>query len=167
MPGEPLPLTHQRVVERYTRTEFLRQLTRVMPRLPPGEPPANSNVGAMLLGVALEKIYGEPFETILAREIEKPLRMESGVAPPEKRVARGYTEANEPLPPFAAKTQYASLGLRYGAEDLLTFAAWQLVERVRPTLTADQVMNLLEHTATDVNANSVTYHYLAVRSSAP
>ncbi len=129
VPGEPLPLTHQRVVERYTRAEFLRQLTRVMPRLPPGEPPANSNVGAMLLGVALEKIYGEPFENILAREIEKPLRMESGAAPADRLLARGYTAANDPLPPFAAKTQYASLGLRYSTEDLLTFASWQVVER--------------------------------------
>jgi CubicO group peptidase (beta-lactamase class C family) len=117
VPQEPLPVTHQRVVEQYTRAEFLRQLTRVMPRQPPGGPPANSNVGAMVLGVALEKIYGDSFENILAREIEKPLRMASGVAPPAKLLARGYTASNEPLPPFAARTQYASLGLRYSAED--------------------------------------------------
>jgi CubicO group peptidase (beta-lactamase class C family) len=129
VPQEPLPVTHQRVVEQYTRAEFLRQLTRVMPRQPPGGPPANSNVGAMVLGVALEKIYGDSFENILAREIEKPLRMASGVAPPAKLLARGYTASNEPLPPFAARTQYASLGLRYSVEDLLKFAAWQMVER--------------------------------------
>jgi CubicO group peptidase (beta-lactamase class C family) len=91
--------------------------------------PVNSNVGAMVLGAALEKIHGEPFENILAREIEKPLRMASGVAPPAKLLARGYTVDNEPLPPFTAKTQYASMGLRYSAEDLLKFAAWQMVER--------------------------------------
>ena len=129
VPGEPLPLTHQRVFEQYTRAEFLRQLARVMPRRPPGGAPVNSNVGAMVLGAALEKIHGEAYENILAREIEKPLRMASGVAPPAKLLARGYTEDNEPLPPFKAKTQYASMGLRYSAEDLLKFAAWQMVER--------------------------------------
>jgi serine-type D-Ala-D-Ala carboxypeptidase/endopeptidase len=129
VPGEPLAVTQMRVLESYTRTDFLRQLQRVMPRRPPGGEPAFSNVGSMLLGVALEKIYGEPFEQILAREIEKPLRMASGVAPPAKLLARGYTADNEPLPPFMAKTQYASLALRYSADDLLKYAAWQLVER--------------------------------------
>ena len=56
----------------------------------------------MLLGVVLEKIYGEPFETILAREIEKPLTMGSGTQPPAKLLAQGYTKENEELPPFSA-----------------------------------------------------------------
>jgi serine-type D-Ala-D-Ala carboxypeptidase/endopeptidase len=129
VPGEPLQLTHMRVLEKYTRAEFLRQLHRVMPRLPPGREPAYSNVGGMLLGVALEKIYGDSFERILAREIEKPLRMASGLAPPAKLLARGHTAANEPLPPFTAKTQYSSQALRYSADDLLKYATWQLVER--------------------------------------
>jgi D-alanyl-D-alanine-carboxypeptidase/D-alanyl-D-alanine-endopeptidase len=127
--GEPLPVTHLRVFEAYSREDFLRQLRRVMPRRPPGEAPAYSNVGAMLLGVALEKIFGEPFEQILAREIEKPMRMASGTAPSARLLARGYTAANEPLPPFTARTQFASLSLRYSAKDLLTYAAWQMLER--------------------------------------
>jgi CubicO group peptidase (beta-lactamase class C family) len=129
IPGEPLAVTHMRVIEQYTQQEFLRQLHRVMPRLPPGKNVAFSNVGSMLLGVVLEKIYGEPFETILAREIEKPLRMGSGVAPAEKLLARGYTGNNEPLPAFAAKMQYPATTLRYSADDLLRYASWQLVER--------------------------------------
>ena len=129
IPGEPLAVTHMRVIEQYTQEEFLRQLHRVMPRLPPGKNVAFSNVGSMLLGVVLERIYGEPFEKILAREIEKPMRMKSGVAPPEKLLARGYTANNEPLPTFAAKMQYPANTLRYSAEDLLTFASWQLMER--------------------------------------
>jgi D-alanyl-D-alanine-carboxypeptidase/D-alanyl-D-alanine-endopeptidase len=129
VPGEPLPITHLRVFEQYTREEFLRQLHRVMPRRPPGEAPVYSNVGSMLLGVVLEKIYGEPFERILAREIENPMRMASGTAPQAKLLARGYTAANEPMPPFTAKLQYPSLTLRYSAKDLLTYATWQLLER--------------------------------------
>lgn len=129
VPGEPLPVTHLRVFEEYSREEFLFQLRRVMPRRPPGDEPAYSNVGGMLLGVALEKIYGEPFERILAREIEKPMRMGSGTSPPVKLLARGYTAAGEPVPPFTARTQFATLSLRYSAKDVLTYATWQLLER--------------------------------------
>jgi CubicO group peptidase (beta-lactamase class C family) len=129
VPGQPLAATRIGVIEAYTRGDFLLQLHRVMPRLRPGTAPAASNVGAMLLGVTLEQIYGEPFEDTLAREIEKPLRMASGTAPPDKLLARGYTQAGDPLPPFGAKTQFASSSLRYSADDLLTFCAWQMVER--------------------------------------
>ena len=50
----------------------------------------------------LEKIYGEPFDEILTREIEKPLRMASGTDPDTKLLAKGYTREGEPLPPFEA-----------------------------------------------------------------
>lgn len=129
VPGEPLAATRMRVIEKYTLKEFLWQLHRVMPRRPPGSDPASSNVGAMLLGVVLEKIYGQPFEKILANEIEKPLRMASGTLPPGRFLARGYTEENEPLPPFGARMQFASNTLRYSASDLLNYAAWQMMER--------------------------------------
>lgn len=129
VPGQPLAATRIGVIEKYTRNEFLFQLHRVMPRLRPGIAPAPSNVGAMLLGVALEKIWGEPFDALLTREIEKPFRMASGTQPPAKLLARGYTDANEPLPPFGARTQFAATTLRYSADDLLKYCAWQMVER--------------------------------------
>jgi D-alanyl-D-alanine-carboxypeptidase/D-alanyl-D-alanine-endopeptidase len=129
VPGEPLAVTRMRVIAKYTQKEFLWQLRRVMPKLPPGSAPAQTNVGAMLLGVVLQNVYGEPFEATLAREIEKPLRMKSGVAPPAKLLAKGYTRDNEPLPTFAAPMQYPAATLRYSADDLLRFASWQLVER--------------------------------------
>ena len=129
VPGETLEATRMGVISRYTREEFLRQLHRVAPRLKPGSAPAHSNVASMLLGVALEKIYDEPFETVLAREIEKPLRMGSGTQPNVKLLATGYTEQNEPLPAFSAPMAYPSVGLRYSTDALLRYAAWQLVER--------------------------------------
>jgi D-alanyl-D-alanine-carboxypeptidase/D-alanyl-D-alanine-endopeptidase len=128
-PGEPLVKSRMRVLEKYTRAEFLRQLHFVAPQRPPGGEPKQSNVATMLLGVVLEKLYAEPFETLLSREIERPLKMGSGTAPPAKLLAQGYTAGGEEAPPFTAKTQYASGSLRYSAEDLLRFASWQLVER--------------------------------------
>jgi CubicO group peptidase (beta-lactamase class C family) len=127
--GEPLDVTRMHVLGKYTAKEFLSQLHRVAPRLPPGSPPVHSNVASMLLGVALEKIYAEPFETILAREIERPLHMGSGTRPDRNRLATGYTNAGEELPPFEAKMGWASISLRYSADDLLRYAAWQMVER--------------------------------------
>jgi serine-type D-Ala-D-Ala carboxypeptidase/endopeptidase len=129
VPGEALAATRIKVIQKYTRAEFLAQLHRVMPRLPPGTEPAPSNVGAMLLGVALEKIYGDTFEAMLAREIEKPLRMVSGTTPPARLLARGHTAANEVLPPFGAKAQFASSTLRYSGDDLLKYCSWQMMER--------------------------------------
>ena len=129
VPGEPLTTTRMRVLESYSRREFLRQLHMVKPRRKPGSDPWHSNVASMLLGVVLEKLYGEPFETILAREIEKPLRMGSGTAPVTKLLARGYSGEGDAVPPFTTPTQYASASLRYSTDDLLKYAAWQMVER--------------------------------------
>jgi len=129
VPGESLIRTRMRVLEKYTRAEFLRQLHLLKPRRPPGSDPAHSNVASMLLGVVLEKIYGEPFESVLAHEIEKPLKMGNGATPPSKLLAHGYTRDNEELPPFSAPMQFASGSLRYSVEDLLRYASWQLVER--------------------------------------
>jgi len=127
--SEPLEATKLKVFGAYTQEEFLRQLHRVAPRREPGVDPAQSNVGAMLLGVVLEKLYGEAFDQILAHEIEKPLHMASGTQPPIKLLARGYTKSNEELPTFNARMSFAAASLRYGADDLLKFAAWQLAER--------------------------------------
>ena len=83
----------------------------------------------MLLGVVLEKIYGEPFDVMLAREIEKPLRLGSGTQPDPRLLAKGYTSGNEALPPFTAKIAWPAVALRYSADSLLRYATWQLVER--------------------------------------
>jgi D-alanyl-D-alanine-carboxypeptidase/D-alanyl-D-alanine-endopeptidase len=128
-PGETLNRARMRVLESYTRAEFLRQLHQLKPQRPPGSDPAHSNVASMLLGVVLEKLYGEPFETLLAREIERPLKMDSGIAPLANLLALGYTKDNVEAPAFTAKSQHAAGSLRYSSEDLLRYASWQVTER--------------------------------------
>jgi serine-type D-Ala-D-Ala carboxypeptidase/endopeptidase len=127
--AEPLAASKMKVLGKYTREEFLRQLHRIAPRGAPGKNPGQSNVAAVLLGVVLEKIYAEPFDAILAREIEKPLRMASGTQPVVKLLARGYTKGNEELPTFDARMSWTTGALRYSAEDLLKYAAWQMSEK--------------------------------------
>jgi CubicO group peptidase (beta-lactamase class C family) len=128
-PTEPLAASRMRVVTNYTREEFLRQLHRVVPRRAPGIEPGPSNVSSMLLAVVLEAIYGDSFESIIATQIEKPLRMKSGTQPAAKLLARGYGRENEELPTFAAPMAHSWGSLRYSADDLLRYASWQLVER--------------------------------------
>ncbi len=92
IPSEPLAATRMRVVESYTQEEFLRQLHHVVPRRAPGMEPGQSNVSSMLLAVVLQKIYGEPFESIIASQIEKPLRMGSGTQPNGQTIGEGIHE---------------------------------------------------------------------------
>jgi CubicO group peptidase (beta-lactamase class C family) len=79
--------------------------------------------------VVLEKIYGMPYDRILRQEIEKPLRMGSGTAPNEQHLARGYTRENDELPSYASPMSWATGSLRYSADDLLKYAAWQMSEK--------------------------------------
>jgi CubicO group peptidase (beta-lactamase class C family) len=117
------------VFDAYSREQMLRQLHAVAPRETPGTDPGPSNVGAMLLMVALEKIYAMPYDRLLTSEIEKPLRMASGTAPDVKLLARGYSRDNEELPSYAAPMSWATGALRYSADDLLKYAAWQMAEK--------------------------------------
>jgi D-alanyl-D-alanine-carboxypeptidase/D-alanyl-D-alanine-endopeptidase len=127
--SEPLATSKMKVFSGYSRAEFLRQLHRIVPRGRPGGDPGHSNVAAMLLGVVLEKIYAAPYDMILAREIEKPLRMASGTRPETKLLARGYTNENEELPTYDARMSWTTASLRYSADDLLKYAAWQMAEK--------------------------------------
>jgi serine-type D-Ala-D-Ala carboxypeptidase/endopeptidase len=127
--GLPLATSKMQVFNRYRRADFLSQLHRIAPRGTPGANPGQSNVAAMLLGIVLAKIYGEPFDAILTREIEKPLRMASGTSPATKLLARGYTKDNEEIPTFDSPMSWPMGALRYSAEDLLKYAAWQMSER--------------------------------------
>jgi CubicO group peptidase (beta-lactamase class C family) len=148
-----------RVVVQYSQAEFLRQLRVVGPRRPPGSALSQSNVAATLLAVALGKIYGEPFDVTLTREIEKPLRMASGTQPDLTRLAKGYTEAGEELPTFGARMAHPYASLRYSADDLLKYAAWQLVER-------DASVKLAHQPAwsTTDGRNSVAYYWIVGES---
>jgi len=47
----------------------------------------------------------------------------------DSKYTRVATREGEALPPFEAPIAWPSIGLRYSTDDLLRFAAWQLVER--------------------------------------
>jgi hypothetical protein len=55
--------------------------------------------------------------------------MGSGTQPDVRLIAKGYSKSGEELPQFIAPMSWASVALRYSADDLLKFASWQAVER--------------------------------------
>lgn len=108
-----------KAIEAYGKTDFLRDLQKVSPAKRPGEYVAHSNVAAQLLIYVLERVYGEPYETLLAREIERPLGFAS------KAAATGYdAEGNA-----AAVLPRDKFGWRYSTNDMLRYAALQLNEK--------------------------------------
>lgn len=107
-----------RAAAAYTQAQFLEDLRALAPRERPGASVAHSNLAARMLNIALERIDGAPYRTILAREIEAPLRMTA------TSEATGYdSEGLE-----TAATPADSFGNRYSMTAMLRYAALQLDE---------------------------------------
>lgn len=103
----------------YGKADFMADLRKVSPGKRPGEDVAHSNVAAQLLIYVLERIYGEPYNALLLREIERPLGFTGSAA------ATGYdAEGNE-----AAVLPREKFGWRYSTNDMLRYAALQLNEK--------------------------------------
>ncbi len=103
----------------YGKPQFLADLRGLKPGTRPGENVAHSNVAAQLLIYALERIYGMPYDQILAREIEGPLGFGA------KGEATGYDGEGR----VTAVLPRSQFGYRYSAADMLRYAALQLDER--------------------------------------
>ncbi len=115
---DPGHLKHARALSAYGKAEFLRDLRTIRPGAKPGANVAHSNVAAQLLAYVLEGIYGAPYDTILKREIEKPLGFEAGAD------ATGYEAGGRE----AATLPRDKFGYRYSTADMLRYAALQLDE---------------------------------------
>ncbi|TKR33452.1 serine hydrolase [Luteimonas gilva] len=93
----------------------------------PGTKPQHSNLAADLLGRILEKIYGEPYETLVARYIEKPFGMASGTG--RGRAADevdGYNKRQVAMPRIYDRAFLMAGGLRYSTADMAKFLAAEL-----------------------------------------
>lgn len=93
----------------------------------PGTTPAHSNLAADLLGRILEKVYGEPYEALIARYIEKPFGMGSGAG--RSRAGdevHGYNKRQVAMPRLYDRSILAAGGLRYSTADMAKFMAAEL-----------------------------------------
>jgi CubicO group peptidase (beta-lactamase class C family) len=84
-----------------------------------------SNLGAGLLGQALERAAGQPYERLVRERICQPLGMPDTVVVPSAeqaaRVAVGHTRRGRPVPPFEIPALPAAGALRSTAADMLQF----------------------------------------------
>ncbi len=95
----------------------------------PGSEYQYSNVGMALLGHALERRAGKPFETLIIERICQPLGMGSTcitLTPElESRRAMGHDAEGRPSPPWKLQAYHPAGGIHSTANDLLKYGAAQ------------------------------------------
>lgn len=93
----------------------------------PGTKPQHSNLAADLLARILEKVYGEPYEALVARYVEKPFGMASGIGPGRAAdEVNGYNKRQVAMPRMYDRAFLAAGGLRYSTADMAKFLAAEL-----------------------------------------
>lgn len=103
----------------YTRADFFNDLHKVKIDTIPGVKFQYSNAAAQLAGYVLEKIYNEPFESLLKSKIAIPLGMRhtclSLMPEDHKLLATGYTASG-----LADTSNYATMGAAGGLKSTVT-----------------------------------------------
>jgi serine-type D-Ala-D-Ala carboxypeptidase/endopeptidase len=100
-------------------------LTRTRLRRRPGDRVRYSNLGVGLLGQALERAAGQPWERLVQERICLPLGMRDTVVTPSEeqaaRLAVGHTRRGRPVPRFEVPALAGAGALRSTATDMLRF----------------------------------------------
>ena len=122
-----------------TRAGILSQVLREEPVRTPGESAVYSDINAMLLGLVIESITGEPLDRFVRREVFTPLAMtETGFNPStgrQRRAAPSYADRHRTIAGVVHDRNARDLGGVAGhaglfstASDLARFAQWWLNE---------------------------------------
>jgi serine-type D-Ala-D-Ala carboxypeptidase/endopeptidase len=115
----------------YTRAEFYADLHKVTLTSIPGQNFQYSNAAAMLAGYILERLYGQPYETLVKTKITAPLGMTDTtitLSPSQaKRSVKGYDTAGVAMPDNPDAIQAAG-ALKSTIDDMLKYTAWQVTE---------------------------------------
>lgn len=121
------PFMALEAMKRYTDKQLYEELKTASLSDKPGTAPRHSNLAADLLGKILEKVYGEPYETLIARYIEKPFGMATGTG--RSRAAdevNGYNKRQVAMPRMYDRAFLAAGGLRYSTADMAKFLTAEL-----------------------------------------
>ncbi len=124
---DEVPFVILKASQHYSGAQLLEDLKSVKLLDRPGTAPHHSNLAAALLAIILERVYGETYETLLARYVEKPFAMNRGTGRLNPALlASGYNEPHVPMPPLDARSILAAGGLRYSAADMARFLSAEL-----------------------------------------
>jgi CubicO group peptidase (beta-lactamase class C family) len=103
--------------------ELYASLARTKLRRRPGERVKYSNLGAGLLGEAMARAAGQPYETLVRQRICLPLGMPGTIITPSDqqrtRLGSGRTRRGRPVAPFQLPALVGAGALRSTAADLL------------------------------------------------
>lgn len=116
----------------YSRDAFYADLRAVKLEFAPGSAFKYSNAAAQLAGFVLERVYGEPYETLLKRKILAPLGMrDTSITLSPRQLAtrtRGYDGTGRLMPDNPDALQGAG-AIKSSTRDMLKYIAWHLDER--------------------------------------
>lgn len=114
----------------HDRAELIAWLRAWQPACAPGTYRAYSNIGIGTLGLATAARLGQPFTTLMQREVLDPLGLHATwYAVPEAQrahYAQGYTAAGKPIRMVPGVLDAEAYGVRITAHDLLRFVAANL-----------------------------------------
>ncbi|WAS95636.1 serine hydrolase domain-containing protein [Nannocystis punicea] len=128
---EEIPAALLAVHRDYSRADFYRDLHQVRLAAAPGSRPRHSNVSAQLLSFILERVYGRPYEALLAEFILGPLAMDRTAfhaGQPPASLARGYDASGREMPYVDMQDLKLAGGLTSTSADMLKYVAFQLDE---------------------------------------
>ncbi len=126
LPPAELPFAVAKLLDKQNKEQFLTDLKAATLVDMPGKLPRHSNVASQLQGIVVERLYGQPYEALLARFIEKPLGMRSGSAAiPAALKVTGYSRGLA-MPPIDQPVIRAAGGLHYSAVDMARYLSAQI-----------------------------------------
>lgn len=134
-----VPFIAAKLLEGYTSEKLLAELKTASLVDKPGAVPRHSNVASQIVAIVLERLYGRPYEALLAQYIERPLGMASGAAEPTPSLlVKGYGPDGSATPALTESVIRAAGGLRYSAADMARYIAGQLAARDRAIVLTHQ-----------------------------
>lgn len=119
--------------ERYSHEELLKDLAGVKLTRAPGAQFDYSNMGGGLVGLILEKAYGQPYEALLRKFILTPLKMSrTGIAltpAMDSNYATPHDRTGKPTDRWTINGIEGAGAVRSTIQDMLRFAKYNLNER--------------------------------------
>lgn len=164
LPPAELPLAVAKLLEGLSKEQFLAELSQAKLVDMPGKLPRHSNVASQLQGIVVERLYGQPYEALLARFIEKPLGMRpGGAAIPAALKVTGYSRGRA-MPPIDQPVIRAAGGLHYSAADMARYVSAQIAASDpaialthRPLFGSEDAGHIAFHWVVGRTADSLVY----------
>lgn len=164
LPPAELPFAVAKLLDGLSKEQFLTELKQAKLVDAPGKLPRHSNVASELQGILVERLYGQPYDALLARLIEKPLGMRPGGATiPAALKVTGYSRGIA-MPPIDQPVIRAAGGLHYSAVDMARYLSAQIAATDpaialthQPLFGSDDAGHIAFHWVIGKTADSLTY----------